>query len=97
MDVQELATLLARYRARRWRLRRVDTSGMTSVERHRHAHKLGGVEATIRLAEQLLERRRAQAQASVETRPFFQVDDTECYLPDVDEALLAAFEQGKER
>jgi len=37
------------------------------------------------------------AQTPVEARPFFHVDDTECYLPDVDEALLAAFEEGNER
>jgi hypothetical protein len=36
------------------------------------------------------------AQTPVEARPFFHVDDTECYLPDVDEALIAAFEEGNE-
>jgi len=42
------------------------------------------------------ERPMVAAQTPVEARPFFHVDDTECYLPDVDEALLTAFEEGKE-
>jgi hypothetical protein len=57
MGIQELDAIIAEYRARRERLRRVDTSGMDEVELHQHLESLGYAKAVISLAEQLRERR----------------------------------------
>jgi len=115
MDVQEIAALLAQYRARREQLRHVELSGMATLweERERTYH-LKQVDIVIALAEAMLERAAQRtastsgarhktrpvvaAQAPVEgARPRWDPIEAECYLPDVDEALLAAFEEGKER
>jgi hypothetical protein len=110
MDAQELAATLAKYRARRKRLQRVDTSGMDDWEYRQHALKLAYADSVITLAEQLRERAagmpstspRDQEQPMVEpqsttgVRPLFHRDEFECWLPEVDEPLLADFEENTE-
>jgi len=114
MDVQELAAMLAKNRARRKRLQRVDPSGMNDWEYRQHALELAGVEAVIAMAEQLRERLReraagmpstsprdqeqpvVEARSNAGARPLFHRDEFECWLPEVDESLLADFQADTE-
>ncbi len=122
MDAQELAALLATYRARREQLQReqlqrLQLSGTDPWELRQHALELARVETAIELGEQLLERLREraeraagtpstsprdqeqpviEAQSNAGVRPLFHRDEFECWLPEVNESLLADFEEDKE-
>jgi hypothetical protein len=57
MDIERIDEIIAEHRARRERLRRVDTSGMDEVELHQHLEDLAYAETVISLGKQLRERR----------------------------------------